>query len=219
MLRCDHRGYAWLYPTTTTGADQAANALVDWCAAFGPRKTFMSDGPSHFRNETMRLLSKGMRCKHHFTQAYCPWSNGSIERLGKEILRVARALISELQLNNKSWPDIIPLIQSAINHAPSATSNNTCPITAFTGMPAYPPIKSFIRSDMAKQVNVSDVIYNRAMQVTQLQKFMDDLNPVIQTSLSDNRKRIRDHMSRGNLPNFQEGDYVLVARGPRRIVK
>lgn len=108
MLKDDHSGYCWQYPTITTDAESAADALLDWSAAFGAPKGLMSDGPSHFRSETIRRLTKGLRAPHHFTLPYCPWSNGSIERLGKELLRVALSIISELQLRPEEWPVLIP---------------------------------------------------------------------------------------------------------------
>ena len=59
ILRDDHSGYAWFYPTVSTSAEKAASALIAWCAACGPPTTMMSDGPTHFRNETLKLLTKG----------------------------------------------------------------------------------------------------------------------------------------------------------------
>lgn len=62
---------------------------------------------------------------------------------------------------------------------------------------------------------------------------MEHLRLTVQHAVTENRKRAREHISRGRLPNFVEGDYVLVAkeellngekiclrwRGPRRIMK
>lgn len=72
MMRDDHSGYAWLHPTPSTNGEEAAQAIIDWCAELGPPSTFMSDRSMPFRNEFMRLLARGLKCKHHFTQAYCP---------------------------------------------------------------------------------------------------------------------------------------------------
>lgn len=58
----------------------------------------MSEGPTHFKNETLCLLAKVIHSTHHFTHPYFPWNNGAIESIGKEFLLVARALLSELQL-------------------------------------------------------------------------------------------------------------------------
>ena len=101
MLKDDHSGYCWFYPHGDTSPVNAADAITDWCAAFGVPNGLMSDGPAHFKNETVRLLSRGLKVPHHFTLPYTPWSNGSIERLGKELLRVFRSVISELQMQFK----------------------------------------------------------------------------------------------------------------------
>lgn len=68
----------------------------------------MLDGPTSFRNETLGLFCKVLRTPHHFTLPYCPRSNGAVEILGKELLRVFRALLSELQMNQADWPQLIP---------------------------------------------------------------------------------------------------------------
>lgn len=94
MLRDYHSGYSWLYPSGTMSAGTASHTILDWTTAFVVPSQLMSDGPSHFKNETVRLLTKGLRTRHHFTLAYFPRSNGAVKRLGKELLRVARARLS-----------------------------------------------------------------------------------------------------------------------------
>lgn len=69
----------------------------------------MSDGPTHFRNKTLREVSRRMKVPHHFTLPYTPWSNGGIERVSKELLRLFRATLSELQMDHSEWPDLLPL--------------------------------------------------------------------------------------------------------------
>lgn len=103
MIRDDHSGYCWFFPATTLAAETAADVLIDWSASFGVPETLMSDGPTHFKNETLRLLVKKLSSKHHFTLTYAPWYNGGIERLGKELVRAARALLSELQFRHDEW--------------------------------------------------------------------------------------------------------------------
>lgn len=76
MISDDHSGYSWLYPTPDTSADQAAHALLDWCSAFGAPLSFMSESPTHFKNETLALLAKGLRSKYHFTAHTAPGAIG-----------------------------------------------------------------------------------------------------------------------------------------------
>lgn len=96
MLRDDHSGYSCMYPADSTTAETTDNTLLDWSTAFGVPNQLRSDGPTHFQNESLRLLAKGLCTPHHFTLPYCPWSNGAVGRLRKELLRIARALLSEL---------------------------------------------------------------------------------------------------------------------------
>lgn len=72
MLRDDHSSYCWLFAFVDTLAANAARAINDWCAALGVPKALMSDGPTHFKNETIRLIEKGLRVPHHFTPPYTP---------------------------------------------------------------------------------------------------------------------------------------------------
>lgn len=62
---------------------------------------------------------------------------------------------------------------------------------------------------------------------------MDELHPLVENSFTDQRQRVRNARNRGELSNFQEGDFVPVARddfhkgeklfvrwrGPRRATK
>lgn len=233
MLRDDHSDYKWFFAFTDTAADNAAQAIIDWCAAFGVPKMLMSDGPTHFKNETVRMVCKNLKVPHHFTLPYSPWSNGAVERLGKELLRVLRSVCSEMQLRPEEWTDLLPLVQSALNNAPSPQRGNIPPLTAFTGLNPTPPISTFIRTSTCATVALSELQRERALNISILQSKMADLHPIVQGSVQSGREKTRKTMSRGVLPKFSEGDFVLVARddftageklslrwrGPRRVIK
>ena len=74
----------------------------------------MSDKPTHFKSETVRAVTRGLKVPHHFTLTYTPWSNGAVQRLGKEPLRAFRSIVSELQMKFEEWPDLLPVVQSAL---------------------------------------------------------------------------------------------------------
>lgn len=233
MLRDDHSDYKWFFNFPNTDAENAAHAIIDWCAAFGVPNGMMSDGPTHFKNETLRSVSKGLKVPHHFTLPYTPWSNGAVERLGKELLRIFRSVISELGMNFEEWTDLVPLVQSALNQAPAPQRGNVSPITAFTGLDPTPPVSTFLRSSTVSPITVTALQQERALNISNLLTAVAELHPTVQDTVQENRKRKRESMSKGRLPNFTEGDYVLVARndfhageklalrwrGPRRIVK
>jgi len=233
MLRDDHSDYKWFFAFADTSAENAAQAIIDWSAAFGVPNGLISDGPTRFKNETVRRVAKGLKVPHHFTLPYAPWRNGAVERLGKELLRVFRAAVSELQMRFEEWPDLLPVVQSVLNNAPSPQRGNISPITAFTGMDATPPIATILRTDTATPVTVAEAQRERLFNNEALKSRLAELHPLVQNAVRTNRQQSRIAQSRGQLPNFAEGDYVLLARedffkgeklalrwrGPRRIIK
>lgn len=233
MLRDDHSDYKLLFSTPVTVAENVALAIIDWCAAFNVPKGLMSDGPTHFKNETIRLVTKGLRVPHHFILPYTPWGNGAVERLGKEVVRTFRALASELQVDFQEWPDLLPVIQSALNNAPSPSRNNVPQVTAFLGKEATPPISTFLRTATVSSITVTAIQQKPCINIAELKLKCTELHPVVQDALERNREHSRTRASRGQLANFSKGDFVLVAReeffgcgkialrwrGPRRIVQ
>lgn len=168
MLRDDHLDYNWFFSFPDTSAANAANAIIDWCAAFGVPKTLMSDVPTHFRNETISLVEKGLKVPHHFTLPYCPWSNGDIERLGRELVRTFRAVLSELKSKNNEWPDLLPVIQSILNNSQSPQSGNIAPISAFLGRDPTPPISTFLRSNTSTTMTLKSASMEKTVNISLL---------------------------------------------------
>lgn len=143
ILPDDPSNYCWFLTFPDTAAGNAARAIIDWSAAFGVPVGHMSDGQRHLKNETLGLISKGLRVLHHFTLPYTPWSDGGVNHLGKELLHLFRAFISELPLDHGGWPDLLPLVQSAIDNAPSLQRAIFPSVTAMTGIVTSPPISTF----------------------------------------------------------------------------
>lgn len=232
LLRDDFSSYSWLIPFTAANSDNTADALIEWATTFTVPKMLMSDGGSHFKNATLRKLSRGLKTPHHFTLPYSPWSNGAVERLGREVLRLFRTIMSELQLPFNEWTDLVPVVQHALNNSPSSQRRGLCPITIFTGLDPAPPIATFKRTATGAIVMLKDAVEERLKNLNSVKDRFDELHPMVEICLEKNRTRAREAASRGVLPNFSEGDYVLVARddfskgqkialrwrGPRRIV-
>lgn len=162
-------GYCWLFRFANTNAENAGHAIVDWCAAFEVPCGLISDGPTLFRNESVRLASKALQTPHHFTLPYCPCSNGAVEHLGREVLRVGRALFSRLKLRPDQWPGLVPLFQSVINQSPSLQRGNIALVTAFTGLSPTTSISNFLSSKSARPVRVPEAVINRNLNGQQLQ--------------------------------------------------
>lgn len=78
VLKDNLKGYVRLYPTQKADAETTDDALMDLFAAFGIVHDWVSDKGIHLNNELVRLLHQATRASHHFTLAYCPWSNGTV---------------------------------------------------------------------------------------------------------------------------------------------
>lgn len=172
LIKDDLSSYTWLHPCASADSEAATNAIAKWISCFGCMGWLVTDQGPHFTASLMTSLTDEMRIRHHFTTAYCSCANGTIERLCKEILRSAHALLSEWKLPAIKWPSIIEAIQKIINHAPlqrlgrNKAGHMRCPMEVFTGLTPSPlslrpmPLKSYRTLqalDQEKALNMVDV--------------------------------------------------------------
>ncbi len=47
----------------------------------------ITDRGSHFKKNVIKTVLAKVQIKHHFVTAYCPWANGSVERVNRTIFR------------------------------------------------------------------------------------------------------------------------------------
>ena len=72
--------------------------MAKWYARYGIVTHFISDQGTHFMNSLLTELRQFWGATHHFTQEYCPWANGTIERVNRDILNIYRKLLNEFKL-------------------------------------------------------------------------------------------------------------------------
>jgi transposase InsO family protein len=102
VLRDDTSGYVWLWPCEHAEAASTVDALTTFLAAFGVCTTWVSDQGSHFKNYLVEGLGQALRTRHHFTLAYTTWSNGTVEVVNREIMRLFRFLLGEFLLTQSA---------------------------------------------------------------------------------------------------------------------
>ena len=73
-----------------------------------------------------------MGINHHITLAHAPWSNGSVEIVGFDLIYTLRAILSEFEMVQEDWPEVVPLLQYVINHRPRDRLGGRCPIEVAT---------------------------------------------------------------------------------------
>ena len=243
LIRDYLSGYVWLWPTEEANAACAAEALCVWLGAFGSMDWIVSDQGSHFKNMLIKSLTEEVRVHHHFTTAYCPWANGSVERICREVLRSCKALLSEWHLAAQDWPSITEAVQSVLNHAPLkrlGLRNSNCPgvyrtpLEVFTGhKPVRPLLRALPIGSYPNAKTQDEITARQVINIKELQTAMEQMHRDVGERATKLRKRQVDaHNSRTNVrkAQFHVGDFVLVRRarpeahklqflwcGPRRV--
>ncbi|POM68501.1 Chromodomain containing hypothetical protein putative [Phytophthora palmivora] len=139
VIKDDASKFVWLMPTDAATADNTFECLMTWFASFGVVRWWVSDQGTHFKNKVIEGLQHALGAHHHFTTARCPWANGTVEVVNREVLRCCRALLSEWRLQSGEWPRVIKIVQMVLNHSPCSAIDGVAPVTAMTGLKAMNP--------------------------------------------------------------------------------
>jgi hypothetical protein len=159
-------------------------------------------------------LRQTLRTRHHFTLAYTPWSNGTVEVVNREIMCVFRALLGEFRMQLVDWPDLVKLVQFVLNNSPSPRLNGLAPITAFTGLSSTSPLTSVVEVAEAKQTSMTEI---RASEI--LPALIASLDAMHKSTSATAtlyralRRKSHDKRPNVNCPNISVDDFVLVAKG------
>lgn len=164
---------------------------------------------SYFKNELVRARTD--KQSHRFTLSYCPWSNGTVEVVFRELLRSMRALLSEFQL----LPSVLPLVQSVLNNAPHGRLDNRWPLIYFTGLPQDSPfgICQFAFSRTFEVKTIEEVKARRIIGIFQVQMALDKMHKELTVIASEKRrKEVALHNARTRVSpiNFTQGEFVLL---------
>lgn len=136
-------------------------------------------------------------------------------------------------MDSNEWPDIVPIVQSVLNWSPSTARKNLAPVTIFLGMHPNNLLSSFKRSKKYAVPDSSAAMTEITRGLTTTKTILEELHPIVNNALQQNRKLSREVASQGVPAKFMEGDFVLVARQnffkgeklalrgrePRRVVK
>ena len=104
IIRDDLSGYIRVTPAAVPDSIITVDALMDWRASSRTPDTIVTDMASYFMSAVMEEFTLRCNIKHHFTVAYGPYSNGSIEIINRHYLALVCALISELHWEEADWP-------------------------------------------------------------------------------------------------------------------
>ncbi|POM69893.1 Hypothetical protein PHPALM_13794 [Phytophthora palmivora] len=215
VLKDDASHFCELVGCESPTSAVVVRAILQWHSRFSVPSLWISDQGSHFTSEVMSMLCNKMKCDQRFSVAYCPWINGSIERLNRDVLQVFRAMILEykLDLDHRDWMSLLSVVQCSLNHTPLPSLAYKSPLELFTGLPPPSPFRhAFVTrsgQDILIEAGNSDKIERSLAQLrASIQKMHREVSTAKEKQTLLNKKKERGE----NIVNFSVGDYVLRSR-------
>ncbi|KAF0702603.1 hypothetical protein AaE_015828 [Aphanomyces astaci] len=199
VIKCDASKLVWLFPSMEATAVFTKDCLLQWFAVFGVCYEWVSDQGTHFKNQVMAVLQHVLGAHHHFTTARCPWANGTVEVVMRQLLRLFRACLSE-------WLMLI------MNQLPSPSLGGVAPVTAMSGRPAMSPLDTIILPGSLKSATLAEIESMQRANIDQAREALDAMHKEMNAtnSLKRDRARKAHNKKRGmQMAQFVVGDYVL----------
>lgn len=121
--------------------------------------------------------------------AYCPWINGPIDRLNRDIGQVFTAMCLEGKDNILNWNHFVPVVQVSMNHTPVPSLAKKAPVALFCVLPAASPIDFGLAGETGDIVTIDlvpgDLERKLSVRLTRVQK----MHMKVQTARSEQTKR------------------------------
>ena len=103
-----------LYPTNSTNAEGAADAVIQFCGRYGTPSKFRTDGGAAFKGKIFQGLVTRLGADSELATAYSKEENGIVERINKEVLRHLKAIIFDKRVA-LTWSKYLAIVQRIIN--------------------------------------------------------------------------------------------------------
>ncbi|GMF32060.1 unnamed protein product [Phytophthora fragariaefolia] len=142
--------------------------------------------------------------------AYSPWANGTVEVVNRLVRRCIKAILSEQRLAISQWPEVLPVVQMALNHLPADRLGGEAPVTVFTALPAQTPVGALVHPRTQELVSLDWVAQKQKDHLVEIQEALANMHKKL-TETSE-KKREQALLSRANKLAIQWKD-------PRRVVK
>lgn len=163
VIKDDYSHFTELVGVEAATAEATARALQDWFKRFGIVQQWVSDQGSHFKNKVIEALQKHWGAAHHFTTAYTPWANGTVEVVNIEIKKVLRTLRTEMKKSVNESPDLLRLVQYILNQTPVASLGNLAPVEVFAMLETTPALRALIGAAGEEYIELPDAVQVRTL--------------------------------------------------------
>ncbi|KAH9084271.1 hypothetical protein LEN26_020966 [Aphanomyces euteiches] len=213
VLKDDLSHYCELVACDAPTSQVCVDALAAWWSRHSMPFVWISDQGSHFKNAVMKALAHKFKAEHEFTLAYCPWRNGTVERLNRDILQVMRVLLMEYKLADHQWDYLLPTVQASLNQTPVVSLAHKSLMEVFQGR--EPSTIMDLLLDSEKKVVEAQVDWsqdNIQKTLFKLQESMHQLHKEIVEQNHAKQDKARERTSQYPACNADRGDYVLWSR-------
>jgi transposase InsO family protein len=109
-IMCSATRYPAAFPLRSINAKNICECLINFFSIFGLPREIQSDQGSNFMSKIFQQLTKTLGIKHTFSSAYCPTTQGALERFHATLKSMLRAYCND----HKDWQSGIPLLLFAI---------------------------------------------------------------------------------------------------------
>jgi hypothetical protein len=218
IIRDDISGFTRVRHCEHADSTAVATHLLEWIADFGIPKIQVSDQGSHFKNKVITEINKQLKSQHHFTTAYSPFANGSIEIIVKDFSTTVQKLRIETKTPIRKWLSLLPMIQFALNHSPRKDKCNLSPIEIMTGIKpsnALDAIFAPFNTNFSTKPMTLDELQTH---VTELSSSLALMHKAVDEQVSSKRAaNRRRRLKIAKQINFGLGDFVLISIPKQKI--
>ena len=158
MVYQDHlTKFVILRPLRNKSAVEVTDNLRDIFCLFGPPHILQSNNGREFKNVNLATMirEKWPECKIIHGKARHPQSQGSVERVNREIKKVLGSLMRKT--NDPCWVKYVNLAQYSINTSPHSTLQNNTPYRILFGREPVQGLENFgIPEEIAADVTTEE---------------------------------------------------------------
>ena len=142
VVICQLTGFTVLKSLKNKTAIETTEKLNEIFNQYGLPLGISSDNGKEFKNETMETYLMKLKISHKFSTPYRPRTNGQVERVNQEILKMQKLLKS----SDMDWDEDVQLIAFLINNSFNRNIGLS-PFEAFHGWaPIVPSLGTFPQS-------------------------------------------------------------------------
>jgi hypothetical protein len=217
-MRDDFSGFTWFKPVAEETADIVAKAIIEWATLFGMPTSIHTDNGKQFVGKVISELQQKYKFRLVTSYADLHFTHGTVERSHKELNKIIKCLLSEFQLGNEQWEEVIPLANEAVNSTPTERLMWRSPRQVMTGLDSKSNL-DMILGAKGEWIQRKDWIDRQTKEITEaanlynstINELYEKFNPEKPKEQIEKEKKEYERMTNQFLPT----QMVLVAKSPR----